>query len=237
MDSPVHDTPDWHKARRNGIGGSDISAMFGLSVYKTPRELFEIKAGITKPKGGNTATRRGQDMERHVRSRTSRALGIEINEGVSFLHHPKWNDGVRLLINTDGSVVGEDAIWEGKTAREHNYVSRTFLRGKVPLDYMLQIMAYMAGTQKSKAYISCVVGPSNDLDWYDDNGAPAYEVGFLHVLEVPRNDEVIRGIELLSRRFYQAVLDGEYPSYTEHPWAIRMRRLCAGSPIKYLYKE
>ena len=39
---------DWHNFRREGIGGSDIAVLAGISPYETPLGLYEQKLGLKR---------------------------------------------------------------------------------------------------------------------------------------------------------------------------------------------
>lgn len=41
-----HGTPEWHQARRNSIGASEIGAIMGLSPYTPAAKIFYIKLGL-----------------------------------------------------------------------------------------------------------------------------------------------------------------------------------------------
>jgi predicted phage-related endonuclease len=38
-------TPEWHAARRNGIGASEVGVLFGCDPYRTQAELYAMKVG------------------------------------------------------------------------------------------------------------------------------------------------------------------------------------------------
>lgn len=40
------DSPEWHEARTNGIGASDVAAILGLSPWQTPLGVFRTKMGV-----------------------------------------------------------------------------------------------------------------------------------------------------------------------------------------------
>ncbi len=45
VDTDVISRDDWLEYRRKGIGGSDVAAIFGVSPWKTGRELYYEKIG------------------------------------------------------------------------------------------------------------------------------------------------------------------------------------------------
>lgn len=40
------DSPEWHEARRNGIGASEVAAILGLSPFQTPLSVYRVKMGV-----------------------------------------------------------------------------------------------------------------------------------------------------------------------------------------------
>lgn len=61
---------DWLKARKSGIGGSEVAAILGLSPYKTNIELWEEKTGRREPKdlSDNPFVQYGKKAEEHLRA-------------------------------------------------------------------------------------------------------------------------------------------------------------------------
>lgn len=55
---------EFHERRRHGIGGSEIAALFGLSPYKTARDVWAEKRGLVAPEELDTPhIRRGNRQE------------------------------------------------------------------------------------------------------------------------------------------------------------------------------
>lgn len=42
----VQDSPEWHEARRNGLGASEVAAILGLSKWQTPLSVYMAKMGV-----------------------------------------------------------------------------------------------------------------------------------------------------------------------------------------------
>lgn len=58
-----HDSPEWHAARAQGIGASEIAAVLGLSPYESHFSLWHRKAGIVGPQPVNDDMRLGHYFE------------------------------------------------------------------------------------------------------------------------------------------------------------------------------
>ena len=37
----------WHELRAKSVGGSDVSALFGINRYSTPTDVWQFKRGLT----------------------------------------------------------------------------------------------------------------------------------------------------------------------------------------------
>lgn len=126
--------------RLQGLGGSDIAAVFGISPYRTPYELWEEKAmGYINHEDNEDLAFRSYlepavaDMYRH---RTKRKL----TESDGMVFHPKfpW-----LFANPDRLIYGEKGILEIKTTRQ--FKSAQFGEegtDHIPFEYLLQVAHY-----------------------------------------------------------------------------------------------
>lgn len=61
-------TSDWHKWRSQGIGSSDISAVIGMSAFKTAFQLWELKTGRVEEKESSFVMQRGTELEPKIRA-------------------------------------------------------------------------------------------------------------------------------------------------------------------------
>jgi putative phage-type endonuclease len=56
-------SPEWHEARRNGVGGSEIAAVLGLSTWESAFSLWHRKNGTVPPREANTEMEAGRRLE------------------------------------------------------------------------------------------------------------------------------------------------------------------------------
>lgn len=56
-------SPEWHEARRHGLGGSEIAAVLGLSPYESRFTLHHRKAGLAGPQEENNEMEWGKRLE------------------------------------------------------------------------------------------------------------------------------------------------------------------------------
>lgn len=64
----------WKAWRSEGIGGSDVPAIFGISPYLKPWALYAIKTGKAQGPETNAAMQKGHDYEPIIRSVVSEAM-------------------------------------------------------------------------------------------------------------------------------------------------------------------
>jgi putative phage-type endonuclease len=138
---PDH-TPEWHQARRAGIGGSEAAVVLGHNPYgKSRYELWEQKTGVYESTfSGNFATRYGSKIESYLLDRLLWDFGYSATECDYQLQHP---DHQFMICNLDG-VIMDDAdvigIIEIKSSSMH-------LAGDQPHEYhMPQIQHNLAVT-------------------------------------------------------------------------------------------
>ena len=143
---------EWLKARSEGIGGSEISAVMGLDPYVTPYALWERKTGRGGDFEGNKFTRAGHYLENAVGQMFADASGLEIYTNADMHHaHP---DFPHLLGTPDRFVSrkGGDGILEIKTTQKR--ITREDVTEGHMLRWYFQVLWYMGITGKKKGYIA-----------------------------------------------------------------------------------
>jgi putative phage-type endonuclease len=148
------------EARKKGLGGSDISVIFGLSSYKTPYQLWLEKTGVVESSFEETQQQEwGHILEPVIRDYFCKRHGVTVIEPSPDeppLVHPMFDF---LLANIDGYVVEWDCIHEIKC-------SDKFMRqewgdedsDQIPLTYLLQIAHYCMIKNCEKAVLSVLIG-------------------------------------------------------------------------------
>lgn len=71
-------TPEWHEFRKKGIGGSDAPIITGLSKYKTPYQLWQIKLGLADNDKESFIADVGSRMETSARARFALETNIDV---------------------------------------------------------------------------------------------------------------------------------------------------------------
>lgn len=126
---------EWKELRRSFVGGSDVAAIMGCSVWATEFTVWCEKLGVSAKKD-TAAMKYGRDNEKRILSYAQDILGIESQIYKSPVTYVKGNRGANL----DGIAVvnGEEIGIEIKTTGDlspWNYV---------PVVYYFQIQHYMS---------------------------------------------------------------------------------------------
>jgi len=145
-------TSEWHKAREDGIGGSEVGAVLGLSQYESPFSLWAKKTGkVESDFVDNWSTRFGRAFEMPILK-----LWAE--------QHPDWEvfstgtyshaENPWMKANPDAigrhRVTGELMVIEIKTAR--------YSWNETPPAYQAQVMHYMDVLGIKRGIIVAVAG-------------------------------------------------------------------------------
>lgn len=143
---------EWLQARTSFIGGSDASCILGLNPYKSNIDLYEEKLG-TKEKenvNDNEFVKYGTDAEKYLRELFK--LDFPKYE-VDYEEHNMWtNDKYPFAhASLDGYLTekstGRKGILEIKTANIVNSSSWEKWKDKIPNNYYIQVLHYLAVTE------------------------------------------------------------------------------------------
>ena len=172
---------EWLASRRNGIGGSDASAILGVNPYSTPLTVYVDKIGEGKEEETNEAMRQGTDLEPYVAERFMDETGLKVKKCNRILQHP---DYPWMLANIDRQIVGMNAGLECKTTSP--YSKFKFDEGEINPHYYWQCMHYMAVTGAEKWYVAVLVlGKA------------------FHVFEIARDEDAIQTLIGAEREFWE----------------------------------
>lgn len=154
-------SPEWHDARKNGIGGSDVGTILGLNPWESAFGLWAKRTGqIPDPPVDNWSIRFGNAFEEPI----LKMWAAENPDWEVFLvgtyRHKKHP---HLMANPDAIArhreTFEWVIVEVKTARNP--------WSEVPPAYRAQVMHYMNVFEVSKAVIVGVAGWNWEEHWID----------------------------------------------------------------------
>lgn len=187
-------TKDRLRFRSQGLGGSDIGPMLGLSQWKSPMDLWAEKTGhrAYEDIGDRDAVRFGILLEAIVAKEFARRTGKKVRRMRKTRVHKKFDF---MLANIDRDIVGERAGLECKTAsawlQQHWGETGT---DDLPLYYLTQCAHYMEVLDYDKWYCAVLIG-GQDFRWY----------------EIERNADVAAALIQKESDFWRAVLSGNPP--------------------------
>lgn len=152
------DTDDeWSEFRRQGVGGSDVAAIMGLSPWRTPLQVWLQKTGRD---GGDEpdseAMYWGRVLEADVARRFAEGhpelMVRNVNATLVSRDSPWMHANLdRLVVTADGSP----AVLEIKTASA--YKADEWEDG-VPPYYLTQVMWYLLVTGWHDAFVAVIIG-------------------------------------------------------------------------------
>lgn len=164
----------WLAARMHGpsgkipytVGGSDVAAVFGVSPWTTPLELWMIKKGRMKPSAKSNANQleMGHLLEPIAAHWYAKKTGNRVYEDTNLYQHA---DHPYALANFDRRFErasdGEPGILECKSCTYHK--ASEWDDGAIPLYYELQLRFYLAVADVEIGAFSAIWGnnPDNDL--------------------------------------------------------------------------
>lgn len=97
---------EWLKARRSGIGGSDVAAILGMNRYKTKVDVYEDKIATDEPEDAQSqAAYFGSVLEDVVAQEFSKRTGMKIQRVNKMLR--KGEDGW-MIANIDRAIVNPE---------------------------------------------------------------------------------------------------------------------------------
>lgn len=159
----------WLRYRKQGIGGSDVASLLGISKWKSEIELWLDKTNQTnEPPVENEAMIWGTIMEPIIRNHFAEVTGKTVVELKAMLQHPEYSF---MLADVDGFTVddtGNPAILEIKTASEYK---RSEWDEGVPAYYQTQVQHYLCVTGIQKAYVAVLIG-GNSFKIYEVDADP-----------------------------------------------------------------
>ena len=177
------DEEGWLKARTNGIGGSDIGAICGVSPFTSARQVYLSKTGqyADSLKPNAAAVERmsfGHILEPVVADEYAKRTGanlLTINATLKHKDYPWALANIdRLIVDDEGKPIG---VLECKTTSE--YMNDHWESGDILESYLYQLNWYLWILGLEKGAFACLVGGNK----------------FYHY-EVFRNDDLIKDIML-----------------------------------------
>jgi putative phage-type endonuclease len=139
--------------RKNGIGGSDVAGVMGLSRYSSPLRVYIDKTEPVVEQTDSEAAHWGNKLEAIVADEFCERTGKKVMRINRTLYHAQHDF---ILANIDRKIIGENALLECKTTNQ--YKASEWRDEEIPIEYILQCMHYLAVTGYEKAYIAVLIG-------------------------------------------------------------------------------
>lgn len=191
----IQGSDTWLQYRKCGIGASEVSAVLGISPFKSPFGLWEEKMYGTTVQI-NTSMKRGIDREKEGIEKAQDILGVIFEPKV--VQH---QNHMFLFASLDGITMEGDVAIEVKWA--NGVVHSLAKRGIVSEVYYPQCQAQLACTElKEMWFLSCFETPVDPAEYI--------------LVKVFRDDLFIeKMIEKCSEFYHENMLKGIAPPLTD----------------------
>lgn len=211
----------WLAARQEGIGGSEVGALVGISPYETTFSVWNTKKNGGKDLSGKAAIEWGHRLEDVVAQKTAEEVGLTSRFGGGLWAH---NDKPFLRVTPDRfatkprawkaqaliecKTAGDDEHWASGTIHPNGHGT-----GSAPLHYQAQCQWQMGIIGLPVCYLGCLVLGSErsfftveihfDKDWFAELANAAERFWFdnvlgdeppMHDLRHPRTEELLKEI-------------------------------------------
>lgn len=152
--------------RKTGIGGSDAGVILGLSHFKTPLDLAEVKLGKVAPFEGNRFTEAGNRLEDVIAHWYADETGTKVaraNQTFRLKDHPF------IMAHIDRRVLNQRKVLECKSADKWT-ISKWGdpWTDDVPDSYFIQVQHYLMFPNWDTADLAALIG-GNDFRIYNIN--------------------------------------------------------------------
>ena len=103
----------WLADRRSGLGGTDASAIMGVSKFKTPYQVYLDKLGELPEQPDNDRMRYGRMQEPVIRQWYADTTGRSVTVPVGVVRHDKYS----FILGSFDGLTDDGRLLEIKTAQ------------------------------------------------------------------------------------------------------------------------
>ena len=150
----------WLELRRQGIGGSDVAAIIGISKWRTPLDIYNDKTEEGEPADGqeddNPSMEWGRRLEPVIREKYADATGFWVSKPEAMFVN---TDHPFMIADVDG-ICEDGRILECKTARSGKDWGEEGT-GEIPQYYQTQVQHYMAVLGAPVCDVAVLIGGSD----------------------------------------------------------------------------
>lgn len=150
---------EWLAARREGIGGSDVAAVLGISKYRGPLHVYYDKLGVLDDRD-TPAMEWGRRLEVPVRDKfADEHPELHVQAGPGLVMHPDrpWHLATIDGLASDVEGGPATAIVEVKTGRAGAEDWGDELTDEVPLAYVCQVTWYLDVYGLERGYLAVLL--------------------------------------------------------------------------------
>jgi putative phage-type endonuclease len=157
---------EWHAARRDGVGGSEIAAVMGLSPYESRFSLWHRKQGLVSPVEESEEMYWGKVHEPGICARFAKEhpeFRVELS--------PTFVSGDRpwQIVNPDRLLWGPDGLelLEAKTSRDDALWGEPF-SDVLPVWYRAQCLWYLDALRATRCRLAVLIAGSEYREYVID---------------------------------------------------------------------
>lgn len=168
-------TPDWHEARRDAVGGSEVAPILHLSPFESHFSLWHRKAGTVGPVEENPQMRWGKKLEDVICDEfAAQHPELSVIRAGTYRHverHWQIANPDRLAFARDD--VGECVVVEAKTARDDIGWGEPGT-DQIPVYYRCQVLHYLDVLGLTVAFVPVLIAGSDYREYvvtYDEHEA------------------------------------------------------------------
>lgn len=183
-------TPAWHAARANGLGGSEIAAVLGLSPWESRFSLWHRKAGVVGPVEESPEMEWGKRLEPVI---LAKFCDLHPELGVQPAGTWRHSDRPWQIANPD--LLTDEEVVESKTARIDIGWGEPGT-DEIPIYYRAQAMWYLDVLERDRCLVPVLLGGSDYREYevvYDLAEARQLRAAaeeFLHTIEVGERPDI-----------------------------------------------
>jgi len=217
---------DWLQERKQGIGGSDVAAILGLSPWQTAFQVWLDKTGDL-PDEPTMAMRLGQVLEPFILANYAEQTGLIVGCEQRWCEHPEHphhratidaaafeSDQARIDAERGGPLDAAVSLVEAKTTREYSW-------DEVPIYYWVQAQ-YQLHVTGLDVCTFAVLHDRRSVELYDC---------------VRDDDDVAAIVKAVDEFWYGRVVAGVPPEVTDRDvdavrWAFRQSTAKSSRPAE-----
>ncbi|MFH9368105.1 YqaJ viral recombinase family protein [Streptomyces anulatus] len=183
-------TPDWHAARANGIGGSEIATVMGISPYESRFSLWHRKQGLIAPVEESEVMYWGKVHEPGIAARFAELHPWLVKPEPTYTRAERpWQ-----IANPDRQVYRTDRpneLLEIKTARDDHGWGEPGT-DEIPVHYRAQCLWYLDVTGARVCHVAVLIAGSEYREYvveYDEADALAMRAAGAEFMRTIRQHE------------------------------------------------